>query len=79
MAGLMLAGGGAIAGGFAGLMSTVDMPEQEMHWYRQQLEKGNALVLVQTNGRYSEAMAILQIHGAYAIDREKTIATNAEK
>ena len=78
IAGLFLAGGGALAGGFTGIMSTLDMPETEMHWYRKELEKGHALVIVQTDGRYSEALAILQIHGAFEIDREKAVEA-AEK
>ncbi len=73
IAGLLTAAGGAIAGSFTGLTSTMELSEEEIRWYQGELEEGRPIVAVRTNGRYSEALAIMQIHGAYDMNcqREK--------
>ncbi len=70
-AGLLAAAGGAIAGGFTGLMSTLDLSDEEIRWYQGELEAGRPIVAVRTDGRYSEALAIMQIHGSYDMKRER--------
>lgn len=79
--GLFVAGSvatGALAGGFTGIMSTVGLSEEESRWFHGQLEAGRPLVAVEAGERYSEAVAIMQIHGAYDMTREHDYAT-AEK
>ncbi len=61
---------GAIAGGFTGLMSTVGLSEEEAHWFQGELEAGRPIVAVQAGNRYSEALAIMEIHGAYDMTRQ---------
>lgn len=74
-AGLLLASGGAIAGGFAGLMSTMEFSPEEIKWYQSELEAGRPVVAVRTGDRYSEALSILTEHGAYDINRRGTVQT----
>ena len=72
-AGIFMAAGGALAGGFAGYMSTLNLPEEEIVWYHGELQAGRPIVVVKTDGRYSEALSVLQIHGAYDMAREQTV------
>jgi hypothetical protein len=72
-AGLLMAAGGALAGGFAGYMSTLDLPEEEIAWYHGELHAGRPIVVVKTDSRYSEALSVLQVHGAYDMAREQTV------
>jgi hypothetical protein len=77
-AGIFVAGcvaTGALAGGFTGLMSTVGLSEEESHWFQGQLESGRPIVAVEANNRYSEALAIMEIHGAYDMTRERYTGT----
>jgi len=67
------AAGGAIAGGFTGLMSTVGLSEEESRWFQGELEEGRPIVAVQAGPRYSEALAIMQTYGAYDMTREKQL------
>lgn len=62
---LIMAAGGGFAGGFIGLMSTMELSEEEKIYYHNELEAGRCLVFVKANLRYSEALAILENHGAY--------------
>ena len=57
--------GGGIAGGFAGLMSTMELSDEEKRYYHQELERGRCLVVVKAGDRYSEALAILESNGAH--------------
>jgi hypothetical protein len=60
---LVMAAGGGLAGGFAGLMSTMQLTEEEKIYYHNELEAGRCLVFVKTGNRYSEALAIFENHG----------------
>ncbi len=62
---LVMAAGGGIAGGFAGLISTMQLSDEEKQYYHRELQAGRCLVFVKADGRYSEAVAILQSHGAH--------------
>src|SRR5205823_14979048 len=53
---LVMAAGGGIAGGFAALISTMRLSDQEKHYYHQELERGRCLVVVNAGDRYSEAV-----------------------
>src|SRR5438874_6976480 len=66
---LVMAAGGGIAGGFAGLMSTMELSEEEKHYYHHELEAGRTLVFVKADDRYSEALAILESNGAHDAER----------
>ncbi len=67
---LVMAAGGGIAGGFAGLMSTMELTDEEKHYYHRELEAGRCLVVVNAGDRYSEALAILETHGARDATRQ---------
>lgn len=56
---------GAVAGGFAGSLIHMGVPEEEAHHYQDLLTSGHTLVTVQAPGRYEEALRILAQHGAY--------------
>jgi len=66
---LIMAAGGGIAGGFAGLMSTMELSDEEEHYYHQELEAGRCLVAVKAGDRYSEALAILESDGGHDMQR----------
>jgi hypothetical protein len=66
---LVMAAGGGLAGGFMGLMSTMQLSDEEKVYYHNELEAGRCLVFVKTASRYSEALAILENHGAYDATR----------
>lgn len=66
---LVMAAGGGLAGGFAGLMSTMELSEEEKRYYHHELEAGRTLVVVKADDRYSEALAILESHGAHDTER----------
>jgi outer membrane lipoprotein SlyB len=66
---LVMAAGGGIAGGFAGLISTMQLSDEEKHYYHQELQRGRSLVVVKAGPRYSEAVAILESHGAVDVTR----------
>jgi uncharacterized protein (TIGR02271 family) len=44
------------------------IPEEEAHWYEQEVKGGRTLVTVKADGRYDEAQALLRRHGAYDIE-----------
>jgi hypothetical protein len=69
---LVMAAGGAIAGSFAGLISSMQLSEQEKHYYHRELLAGRCLVVVNAGDRYSEAVAILESNGAHDITRQET-------
>lgn len=73
-AGLLIAGmtgAGAIGGVFTGIMSTAGVTEEEARWFEGELEAGRPLVAVRADGRYSEALAILQTNGGYDMSRQR--------
>jgi hypothetical protein len=69
---LALGAGGAIAGGFAGLISTFQLDEEEMRYYEGELASGRPIVAVRAGSRFSEAVAILGNSGARDVNRQKT-------
>jgi hypothetical protein len=69
---LVMAAGGAVAGGFAGLISTMQLSEDEMRYYEGELRAGRPVVVVRTPDRYSEAMAILSNHEARDVNRDRS-------
>jgi hypothetical protein len=68
---LVMAAGGGIAGGFAGLISTMHLSEEEIQYYHRALEAGHCLVFVKAGDRYSEALAILESNGAHDTARSE--------
>jgi hypothetical protein len=81
-AGILVAGAvatGALAGGFTGMMSSVGLSEEESHWFQGQLIAGRPIVVVRGGARYSEALSIMQIHGAYDMTREHEYATTEKR
>ncbi|HLI25725.1 MAG TPA: general stress protein [Chloroflexota bacterium] len=57
------AGVGAIAGALIGL----GIPEEEAHYYEEEVRGGRTLVAVRADGRYDEAQRVLRHYGAYDI------------
>jgi hypothetical protein len=56
---------GAVAGGFVGALTQMGIPEEEAHYYQDELNAGRAIVTVKAGGRYLEALNILRYNGAY--------------
>jgi len=71
---LVMAAGGGIAGGFAALISTMQLSDEEKHFYQHELHAGRCMVVVKADGRYSEALAILESNGARTITRQEARA-----
>jgi len=59
------AAAGAAAAGLTGALIGYGIPEEEAKYYHSEFEAGRAIVTVQADGRYDEARAIMQRHGAY--------------
>jgi len=68
---LVMAAGGAVAGGFAGLISTMQLSDEEKLYYKGELEAGRCIVVVRTPERYSEALAVLTANGARDLSRQQ--------
>lgn len=70
VAGGLLSGlvGGGVVGGLVGALIGLGVPEEEAHYYQKQLASGHTLVTVNTNGRYSEARAILLRNSGHDAD-----------
>ncbi|GHO90800.1 hypothetical protein KSF_008480 [Reticulibacter mediterranei] len=69
---------GAVAGGLIGALTNLGVPEDEAHFYQDELRAGRTLVTVQAKDRYEEALAILRRNGAYdATTRRDTTDTTA--
>lgn len=69
---------GAVAGGLIGALTNMGVPEEEAHFYQDELRAGRTLVTVQAGDRYDEALAILRHNGAYdATTRRDTTDTTA--
>lgn len=58
------AAAGAATGGLVGWLSGQGIPEEEAREYESEFKAGRTLVTVQADGRYDEAVAILQRSGA---------------
>jgi len=65
---LASAAGGAAIAGVAGALIGLGIPEHEAQYYENEFQQGRVLVTVKANGRYDEAWAILQRHGAYNVN-----------
>jgi hypothetical protein len=66
----VLGGGaaGAWGGGLLGALIGLALPEEEAHYYAEELEAGRTLVLVQAGDRYAEAMDLLTRCGGTYVD-----------
>jgi uncharacterized protein (TIGR02271 family) len=56
---------GAGVAGLTGALIGAGIPEEEAQYYHGEFEAGRTIVTVNANGRFDEAHAILQRHGAY--------------
>ncbi|GCE27079.1 hypothetical protein KDA_25630 [Dictyobacter alpinus] len=56
---------GALAGGLAGSLMHLGVPEHEARYYEDQLNSGRSIITVNAPGRYEEALSILRQTGAY--------------
>jgi len=65
---LASAAGGAAIAGIAGALIGLGVPEHEAQYYENEFHQGRVLVTVKADGRYDEAWAILQRHGAYSMN-----------
>jgi hypothetical protein len=59
---------GATAGAVVGSLIGMGLSEGEATYYERQLELGRTVVTVSVQGRYREAKAVLERHGAFGID-----------
>jgi hypothetical protein len=64
-AALLSAAGGAAAGGLVGALIGAGVSEEDAPYYEEQFRAGKTLVTVKADGRFDEAWAILETHGAY--------------
>jgi hypothetical protein len=55
---------GAVAGGLVGALVGMGIPEEEAHYYHDQIQAGRTIVTVQADDRHDEAVAILRRCGA---------------
>jgi predicted lipid-binding transport protein (Tim44 family) len=55
--------GGGIVGGLVGALVGLGVPEDEAHYYQRELQAGHAVVTVQSEDRYDEALDVLRRHG----------------
>ena len=62
---LLSAAGGAAVAGIAGALIGLGIPEEEAHYYEQEFKSGRTIVTVRANGRYDEAVAIMQRHNGF--------------
>src|SRR6266705_2908230 len=56
---------GAAAGSLIGTFVRMGVPEEEAHYYTQELQAGRTIVIVHANGRHYEAFHILRRNQAY--------------
>jgi uncharacterized protein (TIGR02271 family) len=61
---LTSAAGGAAVGGLVGALVGLGIPEDEAEFYESEVKAGRTIVTVQTDTRRSEAIDIMQKHGA---------------
>jgi len=67
---------GAAAGGLIGALTGMGVPEDEARYYEQEVQSGRTIVTVKADGRYQEAMDILQRNGAYNAGSGQTADTD---
>lgn len=65
---LLNAAGGAALGSITGALIGQGIPEDEAHFYEDELKAGRYLVTVHADDRREEAWTILQWHGGYGYD-----------
>jgi len=68
------AAAGAAAAGLAGALIGYGIPEEEAQYYHSEFEAGRTIVTITADGRYDEAYAILQRHGAYDMSTRGSVA-----
>jgi len=68
------AAAGAAVAGLAGALIGYGIPEEEAKYYHGEFEAGRTIVTVTADGRYDEAYAILQQHGAYDMSTRGSVA-----
>jgi len=65
---------GAGAVGLAGALIGAGIPEEEATYYHNEFEAGRTIVTVNADGRYDEAWAIVNRHGAYDMSTRGSVA-----
>jgi len=65
------AAGTAAVGGLIGALIGLGVPEEEAHFYANELQSGRAIVTVEAGDRYHEALNVLSLYGAY--DTESSV------
>lgn len=60
---------GAVAGSLVGHLYGLGLPKHEVEFFQKEFEAGRPLLTVETDDRYSEALAIMTQHGAYDASR----------
>ena len=60
----------AYLGGLAGALTGMGLSQEQARSYHREVEAGRAIVTVEADGRYSEALAILADNGARDVTRE---------
>lgn len=68
---------GAATGGFFGALRGMGITEEEIYYYKHELEQGRTIVTVQAQERCTEAQNILRHNGAY--DMETQPADNIQQ
>jgi len=69
---------GAAAAGIAGALIGLGIPEEEANYYESEFQAGRIIVTVNANGRYDEAVAILQRFQGYDYSTRATATTAAK-
>jgi hypothetical protein len=62
---LTSAAAGAAAAGLAGTLIGLGIPKKEAEYYESEVEAGRVVVTVRTDGRYTEALAVMRRFGGY--------------
>jgi hypothetical protein len=63
---------GAAAGGLVGALIGLGVPEEEARYYQEQFESGRVIVSVRADGRYDDALRILEACGAETVEKMHT-------
>jgi len=69
---------GAAAAGIAGALIGLGIPEEEANYYESEFQAGRIIVTVNANGRYDEAIAIMQRFQGYDYSTRGTSTTAAK-
>jgi len=74
---LLSAAGGAVAAGLAGALIGLGIPEEEAQYYEQEFKAGRTIVTVRANGRYDEAVRIMQRHNGFDMNGSSSRAQSS--